>query len=124
MVLVLAITVVATFVTAFWGKEFIILISSQRYAVYSNLLPFLCAGTGLFYTGQALSSLGLSMNRPGKYIYPKIITGILSILLNYYLIKSIGIAGTAYTALIIGFIYLVYIALVNMNIIKSVKAGK
>jgi O-antigen/teichoic acid export membrane protein len=123
MFLVLAITIIATLVTAFWGKEFIILISNTRYAVYSNLLPFLCAGTGLFYTGQALSSLGLSLNQPGKYLFPKILTGILSILLNYYLIKSVGIAGTAYNALIIGFIYLAYIALVNMNIIKSMKAA-
>ncbi len=123
MLLVLMISIFAAVLTGFWGRELILLISSQQYAVYADLLPWLCLGTGLFYTGQALATLGLSMNRPGKYISPKIIIGILSVALNYFLIKSIGITGTAYTAVVVGVIYLFYIAMINRGIMKSMKAG-
>jgi len=97
MLLMLFVTLAAFLITVFTGKEIIIIISSPDYAIYWYLLPLLCLGTGLFYTGQALTSLGLALNLPKKYLLPKILTGVFSVVLNFVLISVFGIAGAAYT---------------------------
>ena len=119
VLLVIIVTSLAVFITAFWGKYLIIIISGADYALYWYLLPLLCFGTGLFYAGQALASLGMALNQPNKYLFPKILTGILSVVLNYLLILSYGIEGTAYAVSLTGMIYLFYIAAVNKNLISS-----
>jgi len=83
------------------------------------MLPSLTFGTGLFFTGQALTNLGMALNKPEKYLAPKIATGIISITLNLILIKIFGIEGVSYSILISGAVYVVYIWIVNKNILKS-----
>ena len=119
MMIILVITVTATVVTFFWGKEIIIIISSTRYAVYWYVLPFLVLGTGLFYTGQAQTLLGLGLSQPQKYIAPKIIIGVGSLVINYLFISGFGLRGISYSILLIGLIYVLYITLVNRRILKA-----
>ncbi len=119
MFLILLISILSTLITYFWGKELIIIISNKDYAVYWNLLPLICLGSGLFLTGQAQTVLGLALNKPDKYIIPKISIGVVSVILNIILINLYGLNGVAYTIIIIGLTYVLYIALVNKSIITS-----
>lgn len=116
MLIIFLLTLFSTFITYFWGREIIILISNKNYTPYWYLLPLLCFGTGMFLTGQAQTVLGMALNLPKKYLLPKILIGILSIILNFILIKFLGINGVAYTVLSIGIFYVIYIAVVNRKI--------
>ncbi len=119
MLLIFLISIGSTAVTYIWGKELIIIISNSSYAVYWKLLPLICLGLGLFLTGQAQTLLGLALNKPDKYIIPKIVIGIVSVALNIILINKFGLSGIAYTIIIIGLAYVIYIAFVNKNILSS-----
>ncbi len=119
MVIILLISIAATVLTFFWGKEIILLISSTRYTVYWYVLPFLILGTGLFYTGQAQTLLGFGMSQPQKYIAPKVIIGVGSLGVNYLFISGFGLKGISYSILLIGLLYVLYITLVNRKILKG-----
>ncbi|MBK6913449.1 MAG: oligosaccharide flippase family protein [Ignavibacteriales bacterium] len=106
-------------ITFFIGKTFIELISSKSYSGYWQLLPFLCLGTGLYLTGQAQAYLGMALNLPQKYLLPKIMIGILSIVFNFIFINAFGINGIAYTILITGLLYLLHISFINKKIISE-----
>ncbi|NWF49794.1 MAG: hypothetical protein HXY49_04560 [Ignavibacteriaceae bacterium] len=117
--LIFIITVISTLIMFWFGGRLIILISDESYTVYSNLLPMLTLGSGLFLIGQAFALLGMGLNQPEKYISPKVSIGILSVILNLMLVYLIGVKGVAYTVLIVGIVYLVYIYLVNQRILNS-----
>ncbi len=119
MAIILIITITATVLTFFLGEEIIILISSPKYAVYWYILPFLILGTGLFYTGQAQTLLGMGLSQPQKYLAPKIIIGVGSLGVNYFFISGFGLKGISYSILLIGLLYVLYITVVNRRILKS-----
>jgi O-antigen/teichoic acid export membrane protein len=121
MLLVLLVTILSTIVTAFAADKIIILISSAEYSAYSELLPALCLGAGFYYAGQALTILALALNQPKRYIPPKIITGLFSVGLNFFLISLYGISGAAYAIIISGIFYLIYIIIINKKIISSLE---
>ncbi len=119
MLLIFFISMVSTLITYLWGRQLIIIISNESYAVYWQLLPLICFGSGLFLTGQAQTVVGLALNKPDKYIFPKISIGIISVVLNIILINQFGLSGIAYSIIIIGLTYVLYIALVNKTILSS-----
>lgn len=119
MLIIILITSLATILTFFLGKELIDLISSEQYSIYWYLLPILVLGTGLFYTGQAQTLLGMALSLPKKYLSPKIIIGLGSVALNFFFVSHFGINGIAYSVLLIGFIYVVYITIVNKKILAD-----
>lgn len=121
MLIIFAISIFSTIVTYLFGKELILLVSNNSYTVYWYLLPILCFGTGMFFTGQAHTVLGMALNLPNKYLAPKILIGVVAVLLNIFLIKNLGINGVAYTVLFVGVIYLIHVAFVNRKIISSFK---
>ncbi len=123
MLIIFLLTIFSTLITWLWGRELIILISSRDYVVYWYLLPLLCLGTGLFLTGQAQTVFGMALNKPKKYLMPKISIGLFSIVLNFIFIKYFGINGVAYTVLSIGILYVTYIALVNKKIRHAFEPG-
>jgi len=116
--LILIITLIATLLTFLWGDKIITLVSSKNYSTYWEVLPLLALGTGLFYTGQTQTLLGLGLSKPQKYIAPKLIIGIGSVGLNLLFISYFGFLGIAYTILVIGVIYVLYISLVNKRLLK------
>jgi O-antigen/teichoic acid export membrane protein len=117
--LVVVITFVGTLLTYLAGKPLLLIISSQDYTIYSGLLPLLCLGSGLFLIGQSFALKGLALNKPGIYLMPKILTGVFSVISNFFLIYHFGISGTAYAALITGVVYVAYIWLVNNKLSSS-----
>ncbi len=119
MLIILIITIAATLITFFWGRQIINLISSPNYSVYWYILPVLILGTGLFYTGQAQTLLGMGLSQPQKYIAPKIIVGVGSLGINFFFISVFGLKGISYSILIIGLAYVLYITLVNRRILKT-----
>jgi O-antigen/teichoic acid export membrane protein len=98
------------------GKSAIIILSSEQYARYWYLLPLLCLGTGLFHVGQALCLVGLSLNLPNKYMFPKIAAGLLAVLLNILFVNLFGMHGIAVSICVAGLVYLLMIVAVNAKI--------
>jgi len=119
MMIILIITITATLLTFFWGREIINLISSSKYSVYWYILPVLILGTGLFYTGQAQTLLGMGLSQPQKYIAPKIIIGVGSLGVNFFFIFLFGLKGISYSILVIGLLYVLYITVVNRRILRA-----
>ena len=119
MLLVFVITVISTIITYYFAENIIIIISSKEYIKYWYLLPLLTFGTGLFYTGQTQTILGMALDKPKIYLFPKLLIGGLAVILNMIFIKSFGLNGVAYTILLIGFIYVIHITIVNRNIDDS-----
>jgi O-antigen/teichoic acid export membrane protein len=121
VILSVIILIFSVLITFFVGKYLILLISSSDFTTYYYLLPWLVTGAGMFYIGQTFCFLGMGLNKPKKYLFPKILVGILSPLLNYYFINFWGINGVAYSTLMIGLIYLVHISLINLSMLKELK---
>lgn len=113
---VTGVALAAALVTAFAGKYLVILLANAQFAGAAYLLPLFCIGTGLFYIGQALCNLGMALNKPSVYMAPKIISGILAVTLNWFLIRKYGLPGTAYAGIISGGVYLLFIYLVNQKL--------
>ena len=67
-----------------------------------------------------MCNIGLVMNQPRKYIFPKIITGLITVILNIILIINFGITGIALTVLIAGILYTFYINTVNKKILPGI----
>ncbi len=119
LLLVFVLTVISTIITYYFAEDLIIIISSREYIKYWYLLPLLTFGTGLFYIGQTQTILGMALDKPKKYLFPKLLIGGLSVILNLIFIKAFGLNGVAYTILLIGFIYVIHITIVNRNIEDS-----
>lgn len=117
--LVFVLTVISTIITYYFAENLITIISSKEYIKYWYLLPLLTFGTGLFYTGQTQTILGMALDKPKKYLFPKLLIGGLAVILNLIFIKIFGLNGVAYTILLIGFIYVIHITIVNRNIDDS-----
>jgi O-antigen/teichoic acid export membrane protein len=116
VVLTLCITAAASVVTYFFGEGLILLISNKNFTAYWYLLPLFALGTGLFYSGQAMTNLGLAVNQPKKYLAPKISTGIVSVLLNVFMIYFYGLNGLAFSIILIGIFYILYIYIINKKL--------
>lgn len=118
ILIVAGLTVFSTLITYLIGEELIILLSSKSYTAHWYLLPLLCFGTGLFLIGQAQTLLGMALNKPQKYVFVKVATGILSVFINFLLIKNYGIDGVAYTLIMIGVFYSAYTFFINRSLAK------
>ncbi len=116
VVLTLCITALAAVLTYFFGESLILLISNNNFTPYWYLLPLFALGTGLFYSGQALTNLGLALNQPKKYLAPKILTGVISVLLNALFIYLYGLNGLAFSVILIGGFYILYIYIINQKL--------
>jgi O-antigen/teichoic acid export membrane protein len=117
--LTIVFTAIASFITYFFAKDLIVLISSSAFVLYWYLLPMFCIGTGLFYTGQAMCNTGMALNLPQKYLVPKILAGVLSVFLNIVFIIYFGLNGIAYSMVIIGAVYSFYILLINKKLTRE-----
>ncbi|MCF8240426.1 MAG: oligosaccharide flippase family protein [Melioribacteraceae bacterium] len=119
IITVVLLMIIASITTYFFSMQIINLISSPDYILFDYLLPILCVGTGFFYTGQAMTTLGLALNKPKKYIIPKILAGLLAILFNIILIQLFGLPGIAYSILLVGISYIISIKITNRIILQE-----
>lgn len=120
----IVLTGIAFLVTFFFGEELILLISTSEFAVYSNLMPYFALGVGVFYIGQSLVIVGLVLNSPVKYLFPKVISGVAAIGLNFILIPKLGIEGIVYALLVSGFLHMFLIYLVNRKLLFNYRNSK
>lgn len=111
--IVLGIAAVAVLAAMGFGALLLRIFGNSSYTTYSYLLPYFAGGTGLFLFGQSMCNRGLAMNQPNVYLFPKLLIGIISVILNYTFIKYAGIQGMAYASLLTGAIYLIHISLIN-----------
>ena len=119
MVLVFILSIFSTILTYFFAEDIILIISSSKYTNYWYLLPLLTFGTGLFYTGQTQTILGMALDKPQKYLFPKILIGLLAVGFNFLFIKTFGLNGVAYTIILMGFFYVIHIYFINLKIENS-----
>ena len=103
------------------GKEAILFLSNEQYTRFWYLLPVLCLGTGLYHIGQALCLTGLSLNLPRRYMTPKIVSGILAVILNAVLVSLFGMVGIAIAIGVAGLAYLLFIAAANVKIREAMQ---
>jgi O-antigen/teichoic acid export membrane protein len=118
--LMIVLTVLSIGVTAVFGKDLIVLISSEEFQNYASLLPAISLGIGLFYVGQALSLKGMALQLPSKYIAAKVATGFLAVSGNIIGAYFFGVRGVALSSCLIGVLYVVWIARINRRIASSV----
>jgi O-antigen/teichoic acid export membrane protein len=114
LTLLLALVAAAVFSVA--GTPLLSLLGNDTYTGYAGLLPFLAIGSGLFYAGQALCSRGLAFDRPHLYLFPKVLSGVLSILLYFVLIRMYGMSGVAAAVVLAGAAYLALVMFANRKL--------
>lgn len=108
----------ALFITLFAGESLIILLSNSEFSGLSFMLPYICIGVGFFYSGQVLTILGLAAGKPQIYIVPKILSGLISLLLSFYFSFKFGLEGVVFAVLISGVYYLIHIFYLNKRVLK------
>ncbi len=116
------ITLIALFITSLFGRQLILFLGNPLFEDAWTMLPILCLGLGLFYVGQALSTLGMSLNVPRIYLKPKIITGVIAVVGNYFVVRLYGIEGIVYGLVFIGLFYLSSIIIVNKALLVRLKS--
>jgi O-antigen/teichoic acid export membrane protein len=124
VLLVVVLTALSSLVAAVAARPLIVLVSSDDYIGFAHLMPLLALGAGLFLVGQAMSGLGMALNLPGRYLPPKILIGIMSVIANVLFIRRFGVAGVAYSAVVIGGAYMLAVALINRLILHELRARR
>lgn len=89
------------------------LLTANAFWGISDLLPLICLGVGLRSLGQLFCSVGYAFNKPHIYIKPIIVCAIITVVLNIYLGKSLGIYGICLSLVVSGLCYAGWIGLVS-----------
>lgn len=122
IILIAALSVFMTFLTLIFGEKIIVLVSNSEFANYWFILPLVCIGFGLFQIGQAMTIVGLINNTPEKYIIPKILSGIIAVILNVIFIIKFDLIGIPFAIITTNIIFVVLIRNQNLKIEKQIKA--
>jgi hypothetical protein len=64
----------------------------------------------------------MSLNVPRIYLKPKIITGVIAVVGNYFVVRLYGIEGIVYGLVFIGLFYLSSIIIVNKALLVRLKS--
>jgi O-antigen/teichoic acid export membrane protein len=108
------------FIFLFLGEFIIRIISSSSFTLDTSILFFLSIGLGLFYAAQAMTSVGLALQKPKIYVAPKIITALASICAYYVGCRFFGIAGVVWAIVVINTIYLLLVSHENKKLLLSI----
>lgn len=100
-------------------RPLILLISNERFAELSYLLPGLTAAWALFYLGQVLSQFGLLSNKTKLYIAPKITVSVIAALAVFYLSFRMGASGVMIGLLLAGAIYSLWCGIIGYKLVRS-----
>lgn len=111
-------TLIAFVVSYLFENAFVRFIASDSFVTDYKILPFVCLGIGLFSMAQVLANVGIILKDPGIYLMPKILSGIMSLVLNYFFIQYFGLRGIFVSLLITSLFYLFFMFLVNRRVIK------
>ncbi len=109
------------FIFLFFGEFFIRIVSSSAFTLDASILFFLAIGLGFFYVAQAMTNVGLALQKPQIYMAPKIITAITSIVAYYIGCWFFGIAGVVWAIMIINTLYLLLVLHENKKLLLSIE---
>ncbi|MDR3587451.1 MAG: oligosaccharide flippase family protein [Desulfosporosinus sp.] len=90
-----SIIIIFSIIIAFIGKTFIILWFTQAFAPASGALLWLLPGISIFSVSNILASYLAGVGLVEKNIYSSIVSGIVTVILDIYLIPRIGINGAS-----------------------------
>jgi O-antigen/teichoic acid export membrane protein len=108
-------------VYVFFHEQVVLLISSDRFTVYSTYLPWLTGAWALYYLGQMFAGFGLLANKPGLYLAPIIISGVLVTMLSFLLSSRYGVPGVVWAIGIAGAVYVLWAFMVSFSLIRKVE---
>ena len=94
----------------------ILLISNERFAGLSYLLPGLTIAWSFFYLGQMFSFFGLLVNRSRSYIAPKLVSAIVAALGTFYLSAKMGPSGVVLGLGSAGFVYVIWCGTIALKL--------
>jgi len=120
ILLISIITSSAFIITFLFEKQIIKIIANESFITEKRVLPFICLSIGIFNLAQILANIGIVVKKPKIYIWPKIILGILSLILNIIFIIYFGLIGIVYGLMISNSLYLYFMYKVNRKILRLV----
>jgi O-antigen/teichoic acid export membrane protein len=106
----------------FFHEHVVLLISSDQFTVYSTYLPWLTGAWALYYLGQMFAGFGLLANKPGLYITPIIVSGVLVTLLSFLLSSIYGVLGVVWAIGVSGAVYALWAFMVSFSLIRKVES--
>ena len=107
----------------FAGETVVHFISSKDFVISSWFFFILAIGIGFFYIGQTLAIVGMALQKPEAYIFPKIISAVVSLAGYIAGCYWFGINGIAYAICFANAFYLVSVYLVNRTLKKALYAS-
>lgn len=102
------------------GDSVIHIISAKEFIIESSFFLFLTFGVGLFYVGQTMAIVGLALQKPEAYLFPKIGSAIVSMAGYISGCYYFGIYGIAYAVCIANAFYLISVYFVNIRLLKNI----
>ncbi len=87
------------------GRWLVLVFSTHEFSTSMMVLPILTLGLGAFYYGQALSTLGMALHKPRVYIFPKLASAVLSLLVYIAGCAWGGILGVVIGVLVVNVLY-------------------
>jgi hypothetical protein len=90
--------------------------------MYSTYLPWLTGAWALYYLGQMFAGFGLLANKPGLYITPIIVSGVLVTLLSFLLSSIYGVLGVVWAIGVSGAVYALWAFMVSFSLIRKVES--
>ncbi len=91
------------------GEPIIHLLSSRAFTLEPSVLLIITMGLGAFYAGQAMTTLGLALNRPAAYMKTKIVAALASGVLYYLGCVWQGVLGVAIALLAANLLYVLLV---------------
>ncbi len=116
----LAIIIFGTLFALFFGKITISFIATT-FNEFWYFLPLFTISVGLFQIAQAYTIFGIIHEKPGIYLIPKILLGVVSSLFNIIGIYYFQIMGLAISLIISNLIYLFLILIANNKLLNNNK---
>ena len=102
-------TIISVVFFRIFHKQFFLLLVAPEYRSVSYLLPLLVLSGGLFAIGQMINVTFFVKADTQALIYPKIITAILGILLNYLGAYFYGLVGVVAAGVAFSLMYLIWV---------------
>jgi O-antigen/teichoic acid export membrane protein len=84
-----------------------------NFATFWYFLPFFSLSIGLFQLAQAYTIFGMIHEKPRVYLIPKIILGVVSLLLNIAGVYYLQIIGLTISMILASSIYLIMVLMIN-----------
>jgi len=101
----------------FAGEQIIHLVSTRAFAMDGTVLFLLTMSLGMFYCGQAMTNIGLALNKPETYLRPKIIAAVLSAPMFYAGCTWNGVAGVVTAMVAVHSVYMLLIYNANRKLV-------